>query len=199
MARGLRSISLCREAGGRFNYEIWSWSRRLVGDGKLLRNGIEAWVGGPQLQSPYNGGREQVNVDPADAAPVQLPIANEGDDLAVRDEARLMHLFIGSQEFPAASTVTDEKFSIDQFMSRDFIETQESVQFAGVAARLARDRIHTDVSTRTIRPRCVLVTASRGVWAHPAHEAPFRGGLEDAGTPRGAPKPPDRAGWSPYP
>jgi hypothetical protein len=68
-----------------------------------------------------------VNIDPAHAAALQVAIANEPDDVAVRDHGRLMHTLVGGQEFPAASSVANKEFSIDQLVPRDFIETDESV------------------------------------------------------------------------
>jgi hypothetical protein len=68
-----------------------------------------------------------VNVDPAHAATMQVAIANERDDVTVRDHSRLMHPLVGGQELPAASSVANEEFSMDQLMPRHFIETEESV------------------------------------------------------------------------
>jgi hypothetical protein len=68
-----------------------------------------------------------VNIDPAHAAAIEVAIANELDDVAVRDHGRLMHTLVGGQEFPAASSVANQEFSINQLVPRDFIETDESV------------------------------------------------------------------------
>ena len=73
-----------------------------------------------------------MNIDPAHASTMQIAIANERDDLAVRDRARLMHPLVGRQELPATSSVANQEFSIDQLMSGHFVETEESVQFGGV-------------------------------------------------------------------
>jgi hypothetical protein len=67
-----------------------------------------------------------VNVYPAYAATMQVAIPNERDDVPVRDHGRLMHSPIGGQQLPAASPVANEEFSIDQLVSRDFVETEES-------------------------------------------------------------------------
>jgi hypothetical protein len=68
-----------------------------------------------------------VNVDPAYAAAMQIAIADELDDLTVRNHDRSMHPLVSGQEFPAASPVANEEFSIDQLVPRHFIETEESV------------------------------------------------------------------------
>jgi hypothetical protein len=80
-----------------------------------------------------------MNVDPADASAMQAPIANEGNDVAVRNDTRLMHLFIGGQERPAPSTIADEKFSIDQVMADHCIEAQESIQFDRVGRPVGKE------------------------------------------------------------
>jgi hypothetical protein len=48
-----------------------------------------------------------VNVDPADAASVQVAIKNERDHVAVGNEGCLMHPLIGGQEFSAASAIAN--------------------------------------------------------------------------------------------
>jgi hypothetical protein len=53
-----------------------------LGRSECPLTGGETWVGSPQLQSPHKGGHEQVNIYPADAAPVQVPLADEGDHLS---------------------------------------------------------------------------------------------------------------------
>jgi hypothetical protein len=99
----------------------------------------ETWFRSPQLQSPDNRGREQVHVNPADAAAIQVPIANEGNNLAVSNYTRLMHLLISGQELPAPSTIADEKLSIDQFMPGHLIKTQEPVQLEGVRRPVGKE------------------------------------------------------------
>jgi hypothetical protein len=67
-----------------------------------------------------------VNIDPAYAAAVQAPIANDRDHVTVRDHGRLMHPLVGNQQLPAACPVANEEFSIDQLVPCNFIETEES-------------------------------------------------------------------------
>jgi hypothetical protein len=69
-----------------------------------------------------------VNVDPAHAATMQVAIANKRDDVAVRDHGHLMYPLVGGQELPAASSVANEEFSIDQLVPHHLIETEEPVQ-----------------------------------------------------------------------
>jgi hypothetical protein len=67
-----------------------------------------------------------VNIDPAHAAAMQVAIANELDDVAVRNHGRLRHPLISGQELPAPSSVANKEFSIDQLVPCNFIETEES-------------------------------------------------------------------------
>jgi len=72
-----------------------------------------------------------MHIDPANSAPVQTPIANECDHLAVRDGARLVHPLISSQKLCSTSTIANQEFSIHQFLPGHFIKTQEPVQLEG--------------------------------------------------------------------
>jgi hypothetical protein len=58
---------------------------------------------------------------------MQVAIANELDDVTVRDHDRLMHPLVVGQELPTASPVSNEEFSVDQLVPRHCIETEESV------------------------------------------------------------------------
>lgn len=80
-----------------------------------------------------------MNIDPAHAPTMQVTIANELDDIPVRDNARLMHPLVGGQELAAASSVANEEFSIDQFVPRHFIATEESVQLGRVGVPVGKE------------------------------------------------------------
>jgi hypothetical protein len=47
-------------------------------------------------------------IDPTDAAPVQLPLAHEFDDIPVRYDRRLMHLLVVGQQLLTPTFVADE-------------------------------------------------------------------------------------------
>jgi hypothetical protein len=68
-----------------------------------------------------------VDIDPAQAATMQVPIPNERDHLVVRDHDRLMHPLVVGQKFPATPSVADKEFSIHQLVPRHFIESEQSV------------------------------------------------------------------------
>jgi hypothetical protein len=63
---------------------------------------------------------------------MQVAIANEHHDIAVRNRGRLMHPLVSGQECPAATPAAPEEFAIDQLVPRHFIETQESVHLSRV-------------------------------------------------------------------
>src|ERR1019366_3760759 len=104
----------------------------LVSDTEFVSHQGEPWVGRPQLQSPHNSRSQEVNVDPAHAAAMQVASADERGYVAMRDRARLVHPFVGGQKLPPASPVANEEFSIDQLMPRHPVETEESVQLSRV-------------------------------------------------------------------
>jgi hypothetical protein len=69
---------------------------RVVSHIEIFSRRREICVEGPQPESPHNGRRQEVNVDPAHAATMQAAIANEQDDVRVRDHARLMQPVTGA-------------------------------------------------------------------------------------------------------
>jgi hypothetical protein len=38
-----------------------------------------------------------MNVNPTDASPIQVPIVNERDDIAMRNDSSLMHFLVGGE------------------------------------------------------------------------------------------------------
>jgi hypothetical protein len=100
----------------------------LVSYAKFIGYGGETRIGRPHLHSSYNGRREEVNVHPSDATPIEVASANELDDVTMRNDRCLMHPFIVGQKLLAASPVADEEFSIDEFMTGDLVEKHESTQ-----------------------------------------------------------------------
>jgi hypothetical protein len=69
-----------------------------------------------------------MNVDPADTPAVQIPIANQADNLFVRDEASVEHPFVCREQLPAPSAIAHKKFSIDQLVPNHLIESKKSLQ-----------------------------------------------------------------------
>ena len=58
---------------------------------------------------PYQGGRKEVRVNPADATAVQLTPAYELDDFPVGHGGRLMHQGVVGEQRLAATGVADEE------------------------------------------------------------------------------------------
>jgi hypothetical protein len=81
------------------------------------------------LKSSGNGRREQVNINPSDAAALQVPVPNECDYLGVRNSILVVDLFVSGQEFSTASAMSDEKLSVDQVMAGHFLDIEQPLQF----------------------------------------------------------------------
>lgn len=76
-------------------------------DSYLRRHGSQPRVGRPQRHAGDERGRDEVCIDPTDAATAQLPAANELDHLVVRDGRRLVHQGVVSEELQATTPVAD--------------------------------------------------------------------------------------------
>ena len=83
----------------------------------------ETRVGCPQRQVLHQCRSEQVAVDPAHAAAVQVAAADECHHIRMRDSGGLMHALVRGEEL-AASSAIDEKLSVDHFMPDDLIESE---------------------------------------------------------------------------
>jgi hypothetical protein len=69
---------------------------------------------------------------------MQSAIANERDDLIVRDQVRLMYSLVGGQQFPPTFSIAYQQFSINQFVSCHFIKAEEPVQLDGVRSPIGK-------------------------------------------------------------
>jgi len=69
-----------------------------------------------------------MNVDPTHAAAVQLAIASKRHNVAMRNQACLLHTLIGRESLPAATLVAYQEFSKYQFVPAHLVETEQSVQ-----------------------------------------------------------------------
>ena len=104
----------------------------IVSKAELFGNGSKTLVRRPESQSLDNGGREQVDIDPADPASVQAPLANENDDLVVRDHAGLPHAFVVREELVPASAVANQEFPINELMSGHFFVAEQPLEFGRI-------------------------------------------------------------------
>ena len=70
---------------------------RLIPNSQLLSYCGKTWIGGPHLQPPYQGGGQQMDIDPAYAPAIQIPFANEPDDFIVWNRERPMNTLVGGK------------------------------------------------------------------------------------------------------
>ena len=73
-----------------------------------------------------------MNIDPADASPVQAAIADERNDLGVRDQCRVAHLLVQGQKLLAAPSIANKQLPVDKLVANDLIATEERVQLGRI-------------------------------------------------------------------
>jgi hypothetical protein len=73
-----------------------------------------------------------MDIDPADATAVQVPIAHKGHDLTVRHHARLAHLLVEREPRCAVAAVADQQFSKDQDVAFDLVTTEQPVHLGRI-------------------------------------------------------------------
>jgi hypothetical protein len=66
-------------------------------------------------------------VDPSNASAVQLAVADEGDDLRVRDNWGLVHALVVCQQRPAPAFVANEELTVNEIVASHFISTQKVI------------------------------------------------------------------------
>ena len=91
-----------------------------------------------------------MRIDPANPAAVQSTAPHELHDINMRHSGRLVHLLVIREQLFSSALVTDEELSVDELMAAHLVAAQESVQICRYGARFDRNRIQTEVSTRTI-------------------------------------------------
>ena len=78
-------------------------------------------------------------------------MADKSNHLGVRHSNGLVNLLVRGQKFPPAAVIAYEKLTLNQFMASNFVSIQKALQRNHKSHPVARERIQTDVSTRTIR------------------------------------------------
>src|SRR5205809_5809798 len=63
---------------------------------------------------------------------MQIAMANERDDVTMRDRLRLMHPLVGGQKLRAATPVANQEFSVDELVSSHFLQIEKSGQLSRV-------------------------------------------------------------------
>lgn len=109
----------------------------------------EPRVGRPERQSPHQGRRQEMRIDPANTEPVQPAVPDELDDLAVRHDWRLMHLLVVRQQLLPSSLVPDQEFAVNELMAADLVAAQEPIQLIGEWLAVGKEanpdrRVHED-------------------------------------------------------
>ena len=80
-----------------------------------------------------------MDIDPPHPAALEASIAHECDHLGVRNDARLVHLLVGRQQFRSSSPVADQEFPEDQFMPDHLIALEETVELGGVRLTIGQE------------------------------------------------------------
>lgn len=88
----------------------------LVSDPQLLRCRRQRRIRRPQSETADERRRQQMRIDPADAASVQPPVADKCDDVVMRYHRRLMHLLVVGQQLFTPAFVADEQFAVHEVM-----------------------------------------------------------------------------------
>src|SRR5439155_14161342 len=98
------------------------------------------------------GGGKEVRIDPANPAPVQSSIAHKFYDISMRHHRCLVHSLVVGQQLSAAplSPMSSSPKTKSWPLTSSRLKSPSSSPAYG--ARLDRNRIQTDVSTKTIMP-----------------------------------------------
>ena len=112
----------------------------------------------------------------------------------MRDNWRLIHALVLGQQRLAPAFIANEEFTVDEIMALTSSRPRSSSSLLAYGARFDKNRIHTDVSTRTL----MLRNAGPRKIAHAVggcreHVAPTRGEREDGHRRRDGSAPRDRA------
>jgi hypothetical protein len=73
-----------------------------------------------------------MHVDPAYPSAVQPTVADEGNDIGMRDNWCLIHALVLRQQCLAPVFVADEELTVHEFVAAHFIAAQKLVQPSGV-------------------------------------------------------------------
>ena len=103
-----------------------------MGHAEFRGNGFEARIGGPQTNAGHESGGQQVDINPANTAAIQFPMAHELDYLGVWHGRRAMNLIVNGEELPPAPAVADEQLARYQFVCRNIVERQQPAEFLSV-------------------------------------------------------------------
>lgn len=74
---------------------------------------IQAWVRRPQRQISNQRGREQMNVDPSGASPMQTAVAHECNNFVMGNHFGMMKTLIIFQRPETATLIADQEFAVN--------------------------------------------------------------------------------------
>jgi len=63
-------------------------------------------------------------IDPADAAAVQTAIAHERDDVAVRNDKRVMHGFVVLEKSPPSTDIANQQLAVNDVVATRLVAAQ---------------------------------------------------------------------------
>src|SRR5262245_42252566 len=69
-----------------------------------------------------------MHVDPPDASAVQFAVADEDDDISVRDNWCVIHALVLGQQRLAPALVANEELTVDEIVAAHFIAAEKLVQ-----------------------------------------------------------------------
>ena len=78
-----------------------------------------------------------MNIDPAYPTTLQIAIANERDNVGMRNNACLVNALIGVQKLSTARSVADKKFSIHEVVPFNRFSSQKPVQLLPVRGSIS--------------------------------------------------------------
>lgn len=110
----------------------------MVSRAEFFGDGRKVMIGGPELQSAHNRGGKQMNVYPADAAPVQISRANKGDDIFVGNGVGLRYFAIGFEELLATASIADQQLPEYELVADRFLTFQQTAQLMSIRRVIAK-------------------------------------------------------------
>src|SRR6516165_680715 len=110
-----------------------------------------------------------------------------------------MNLVVRRQKFPPPTAITDQKFTIDQLMPATWSRLSRRSKPFAKGSRLPRNRIHTEVSTRSITRPSASPAFCHAVEAHLVRSALIPAEPVAARKPHASPAPPTLIGQCPCP
>ncbi len=120
-----------------------------------------------------------MNINPANTAAIQFPMADELDYLPVRHGRRAIDAVVPSQELPTAPAVAEEQFAGDEFVGGNIVERQQPAELLRVRGPVRQE---TNPDRRVDQHHLSGGRRRRRVFTTPGHV--FRIGFASLKTPK---------------